>query len=74
MTKARGSTRPRFLALVDRHPESRGLYKPDHPRTIDRYIDYFADPGHAALDACGELLLDALAADADPRARAARAS
>lgn len=45
-------------------PEAPGsLFKPDHPRPIDRYIDYFG--GTTAVsddaDACGEVLLDHLA-------------
>ena len=40
------------------------LYKTDHPRRIDQYIDFFGDgaPGRAAIpDRCGELLLGSLA-------------
>jgi hypothetical protein len=33
----------------------RVLMKPDRPRTIDRFIDYFGDGGP---DVCGERLLD----------------
>ncbi len=40
------------------------LFKPDHRRSIDRYIDYFegrpGSDGAASDDACGERLLDAL--------------
>jgi hypothetical protein len=39
------------------------LVKPDHPRAIDRYIDYFGDSNRraAARDVCGERLLETLA-------------
>ncbi|HEV8471422.1 MAG TPA: hypothetical protein VGR82_01490 [Methylomirabilota bacterium] len=41
------------------------LFKADHPRAIDRYIDYFggaADPLPASDDgACGDALLERLA-------------
>jgi hypothetical protein len=40
------------------------LYKEDHPRGIDRYIDFFGDrarrPGTDA-DGCGEVFLESLA-------------
>jgi hypothetical protein len=45
----------------------RRLFKTDHPRGIDRYIDYF---GGATSDPCGEALLDSLG-DPDPRPRVA---
>jgi hypothetical protein len=40
------------------------LYKTDHPRRIDQYIDFFGDgaAGRAVIpDCCGELLLGSLA-------------
>ena len=40
------------------------LYKNDHPRDIDRYIDFFGDglPGaEADADGCGEVFLESLA-------------
>ena len=39
------------------------LYKADHPRGIDRYIDFFGDdqPAEASLDRCGDVLLESLA-------------
>jgi hypothetical protein len=39
------------------------LYKADHPRAIDRYIDFFGDSRRAreAGDRCGELFLESLA-------------
>jgi hypothetical protein len=41
------------------------LYKADHPRHIDRYIDFFGDDVAAfpetAVDCCGDLLLGSLA-------------
>jgi hypothetical protein len=36
------------------------LFKADHPRDIDRYIDYF---GGTLSDPCGERLLDAATGD-----------
>jgi hypothetical protein len=41
-------------------PRARALFKPDHPREIDRHIDFFGDHEAAARDMCGEALLDAL--------------
>jgi hypothetical protein len=43
--------------------ERAALYKDDHPRDIDRYIDFFGDGtrSHAAVDRCGDLLLEMLA-------------
>ena len=39
------------------------LYKADHPRPIDRHIDFFGDGvlSDVAGDRCGELLLESLA-------------
>ncbi len=39
------------------------LYKADHPRVIDRYIDFFGDGAvrETADDRCGELFLESLA-------------
>ena len=37
------------------------LYKVDHPRCIDRYIDFFGDDAQAAADRCGEIFLESLA-------------
>lgn len=54
---------------------SRGLFKLDRPRTIDRYIDYFGGPaGHAArrADACGEHFLDCFEANEGRAARGLR--
>jgi hypothetical protein len=38
------------------------LFKPDRPREIDRYIDYFGGSDNARMqansDACGEVLLE----------------
>lgn len=45
--------------------EARRLFfKPDHPRAIDQYIDYFGGAGSASAvgdDLCGETLLERLA-------------
>jgi hypothetical protein len=39
------------------------LYKADHPRTIDRHIDFFGDGAlsDGACDRCGDLFLESLA-------------
>jgi hypothetical protein len=40
------------------------LYKADHPRRIDRYIDFFGDGlarPEVGADCCGDLLLGSLA-------------
>jgi hypothetical protein len=36
------------------------LFKPDRPRAIDRYIDYFGGAAGRTSDSCGEALLDCL--------------
>jgi hypothetical protein len=38
------------------------FFKPDHPRDIDRHIEFFGEPDAATRDMCGEALLDALTA------------
>jgi hypothetical protein len=50
MTRATSEVKPRKLA-----GKRRKLFKADHPRAIDRYIDYFGGP---SSDPCGEALLD----------------
>jgi hypothetical protein len=40
------------------------LYKADHPRRIDQYIDFFGDGAarpEVILDGCGDVLLGSLA-------------
>jgi len=40
------------------------FYKADHPRGVDRYIDFFGDGTlgvEASADCCGEVLLESLA-------------
>jgi hypothetical protein len=38
------------------------LYKADHPRPIDRHIDFFGDGALSDVgDGCGELFLESLA-------------
>lgn len=38
------------------------LYKADHPRAIDRHIDFFGDGVMSDVgDGCGELFLESLA-------------
>ncbi len=58
MTRAHALRSPRPA------PRSRGLFKPDRPRAIDRYIDYFGG-GAGHPDPCGEALLDCLGTEAD---------
>ena len=41
-------------------PRARTLFKPDHPREIDRHIAFFGNDEASARDMCGEALLDAL--------------
>jgi hypothetical protein len=36
------------------------LFKPDHPRDIDRHIAFFGDQDATSRDMCGEVLLDVL--------------
>ncbi len=55
-------------------PHPPAFHKPDHPRPIDRYIDYFGNVLRARMDGCGELLLDAMAAEIGARIPATRAS
>ena len=56
----------RFATAPDRQegPHARGtlLFKSDHPRIIDRYIDYFGGTLGPCQDgdACGESLLEHL--------------
>ena len=60
----------RLLSLREIRIASRGLFKPDHPRSIDRYIDYFGGPAGDAsrlADPCAEGLLDLVA---EPQAAA----
>jgi hypothetical protein len=46
-------------------PARPSLFKADHPRAIDRYIDYFGGVNEARTasedDACGDTLLERLA-------------
>ena len=41
-------------------PRARDLFKADHPREIDRLIEFFGDHETSTRDMCGEALLDAL--------------
>jgi hypothetical protein len=46
------------------HTTREWLYKDDHPRGIDRHIDFFGDGlsrAQADADGCGEVLLESLA-------------
>ena len=43
-------------------PQRAHLYKTDHPRGIDRHIDFFGDrTAQAEADRCGEVVLESLA-------------
>lgn len=39
-----------------RSRRARSLYKPDHPRSIDRYIDYFGNGGAHGRNARGRFI------------------
>jgi hypothetical protein len=46
------------------HTPRAWLYKDDHPRGIDRHIDFFGDGlprAQADADGCGEVFLESLA-------------
>ena len=46
------------------HTAREWLYKNDHPRDIDRHIDFFGDGlprAQADADGCGEVFLESLA-------------
>jgi hypothetical protein len=60
MAQARGvHTFPGAPARVRERPRGRELlYKVDHPRGIDRYIDFFGDGAAAVVDPCGERLFE----------------
>jgi hypothetical protein len=50
-----------FALVVEPEPSfvTARLFKADHPRVIDQYIDYFGGASREG-DVCGELLLDLL--------------
>lgn len=58
-------------ATVMKHSESapraarRALFKRDHPRAIDQYINYFGGAAgeRTGVDPCGEALLDSFASE-----------
>ena len=55
---------PTSVAFTRTRESRRSLFKADHPRAIDHYIDYFGGAGGASAasdDACGESLLERLA-------------
>lgn len=57
--------RAHALKILRPGPRPPRLFKPDRPRAIDRYIDYFGGAaGH--IDPCGEALLECFGADAGP--------
>jgi hypothetical protein len=56
-------TVPKSTAFTRTRESRRLLFKTDHPRAIDRYIDYFGGAGGASMadETCGESLLERLA-------------
>ena len=48
------------MTMEHTQPRARDLFKPDHPRDIDRHIAFFGTHDSVARDMCGEALLDAL--------------
>jgi hypothetical protein len=64
MAHARTSTTPAASPATRAREARRLFFKADHPRSIDRYIDYFGGAGGAAAlgaDVCGDTLLERLA-------------
>lgn len=66
MARARMTHTAQKSAASTRYGEAgRLFFKPDRPRAIDRYIDYFGGAGSAAPatddDVCGETFLERLA-------------
>lgn len=64
MAQTRMSTTQTAAASTRARDARRLLFKADHPRGIDRYIDYFGGAGGtqaAADDRCGDTLLERLA-------------
>lgn len=55
----------RIPAVGHEQPHAVRLFKRDHPRYIDQYIDYFGNED--LRDPCGETVLDACESDADGR-------
>lgn len=43
----------------ERRPACELFYKPDHPRAIDRYIDFFGEGGRHAEEIAGDRTADA---------------
>jgi hypothetical protein len=55
---------PAAASALEPETEAREpLYKADHPRAIDRHIDFFGDGALSAVacDRCGDLFLESLA-------------
>ena len=50
----------RPMTMEHTQPRARDLFKPDHPRDIDRHIAFFGGQEATSRDMCGEALLDAL--------------
>jgi hypothetical protein len=63
MAHLRATSAARVSAATTREARVRDLlYKPDHPRRIDSYIDFFGDgTARPEVDCCGDLLLGSLA-------------
>ena len=48
------------MTMEHSQPQARSLFKADHPREIDRHIEFFGTHEATSRDMCGEALLDAL--------------
>jgi hypothetical protein len=51
------------MTMEHSQPPTRSLFKADHPREIDRHIEFFGAHEAGSPDMCGEALLDALIQD-----------
>jgi hypothetical protein len=63
MAHLRATSAARIRAATIREARVRDLlYKADHPRRIDSYIDFFGDGApRPEVDCCGDVLLGSLA-------------
>lgn len=53
-------TETRPMTMEHSQPQAQPLFKADHPREIDRHIEFFGAHEVTGRDMCGEALLDAL--------------
>jgi hypothetical protein len=64
MAQRRTNAKMRSAAATRARGARRLFFKADHPRSIDRYIDYFGGAGSVSAsveDVCGDTLLERLA-------------